>query len=535
MDRRTMRACLLARLTALALAVLGQLFHAAPMASGQGAQAPPAGAISVSTRQHAFTIPFRIEPARTPEEQPSEVQLHVSTDQGATWAAADRVKPDQGNFVYRAPHDGEYWYAIRTVDQRGTVRPEGQLQAQLKVVVDTVAPRLDLTAARGAAGELVARWQAVDPHLKTSSFKLEYQADASGPWERVAVESPPSAMRHTSSGEATWWPRTGGGSSITVKAEITDSAGNPAVSQAIVKFDATPPASPGTSDTATNGPMQDSNTSLTANSPAANANSGITPSPTPNPRSGQTAQTPGGQSPRLAAQPVARKSRAGGPDSPLKFDILPAGQRPQMVNTRDFELEYDIESVGASGVGKVELWGTLDGGRTWKMFGVDADKQSPLPVRVEGEGIYGFRVHVIGGTGLGRQPPADGEAADVWIGVDLANPAGNVTAAEPSDDGRELVLTWDAADDSLDVRPISLFFSQSPQGPWTPIAAGLENSGSYTWRLDERAPAQVYVRMEIRDEAGNVAVADRTEPVSLDRKRPEGRIRNVRPVTTPIR
>jgi hypothetical protein len=528
-----MRACSLTRLTAVALAVLGQLFHAAPIVSGQTAQAqaPAAGPISVSTRQHAFTIPFRIEPARTPEEQPAEVQLHVSTDQGATWAAADRVKPDQGNFVYRAPHDGEYWYAIRTVDQRGTVRPEGQLQAQLKVVVDTVAPRLDLTASRGAAGEIVARWQAVDPHLKTSSFKLEYQADASGPWERVAVESPPSAMRHTSSGEATWWPRTAGGSSITVKAEITDSAGNPAVSQAIVKFDATPTGPPGTSAAATSGPARNSNASLPPNSATTNANSGIAPSGTqPDPHSGQSAQTP-----RLAAQPVARKTRAGGPESPLKFDILPAGQRPRMVNTRDFELEYDIESVGASGVGKVELWGTLDGGRSWKMFGVDADRQSPLPVRVEGEGIYGFRIHVIGGTGLGRQPPADGEAADVWIGVDLANPAGNVTAAEPSDDGREVVLTWDAADDSLDVRPISLFFSQSAQGPWTPIAAGLENSGSYTWRLDERAPAQVYVRMEIRDEAGNVAVADRSEPVSLDRKRPEGRIRNVRPVTTPIR
>jgi hypothetical protein len=232
---------------------------------------------------------------------------------------------------------------------------------------------------------------------------------------------------------------------------------------------------------------------------------------------------------------VARKSRAGGPQSPLNFAILPAGQRPRMVNTRDFELEYDIESVGASGVGKVELWGTLDGGRTWKMFGVDPDKRSPLPVRVEGEGIFGFRVHVVSGSGLGRQPPADGEAADVWIGVDLANPVGAISAAEPSDDGRELVLTWEAADDSLDVRPISLFFSQSRQGPWTPIAAGLENSGSYTWRLDERSPAQVYVRMEVRDEAGNVAVAERPDAISLDRQRPEGRIRGVRPVSSPVR
>ena len=48
--------------------------------------------------------------------------LWVSDDQGATWEVASRVKPDKGSFVYRAPHDGEYWYAIRTVDARGAVK-----------------------------------------------------------------------------------------------------------------------------------------------------------------------------------------------------------------------------------------------------------------------------------------------------------------------------------------------------------------------------------------------------------------------------
>ncbi|HEV3024778.1 MAG TPA: hypothetical protein VGX76_20015, partial [Pirellulales bacterium] len=172
-------------------------------------------------------------------QKPVEVQLHVSTNQGMTWEVVGRVKPEKGGFQFRAAHDGEYWFSIRTLDKQGAIRPDGALEPQLQVIVDTVAPRLDLTAIRGDAGEIATRWQAVDPHLKPDSFKLEYQSTPTGPWERLAVESPPGAMRHTLSGESTWWPRTAS-DSITVRAEISDLAGNPAVSQAVVKLDAAP-------------------------------------------------------------------------------------------------------------------------------------------------------------------------------------------------------------------------------------------------------------------------------------------------------
>ena len=76
-----------------------------------------------------------------------------------------------------------------------------------------------------------------------------------------------------------------------------------------------------------------------------------------------------------------------------------------MVNARAFELEYEIDSVGSSGVGKVELWGTRDAGRTWSIFGIDPDNRSPLPVNLEAEGIYGFRIVVQSGSGLGGRAP----------------------------------------------------------------------------------------------------------------------------------
>ena len=51
-----------------------------------------------------------------------------------------------------------------------------------------------------------------------------------------------------------------------------------------------------------------------------------------------------------------------------------------MVNSRRFALEYEIESVGAAGVAKIETWGTRDGGRTWASYGVEPSRQGPVRV-----------------------------------------------------------------------------------------------------------------------------------------------------------
>ena len=198
-----------------------------------------------------------------------------------------------------------------------------------------------------------------------------------------------------------------------------------------------------------------------------------------------------------------------------------------------FELDYEVDSVGSSGVAKVELWGTRDGGRHWSNFGADNDNRSPLAVSVDGEGLYGFRVVIHSGNGLSGQPPRDGDLPEVWIGIDLTRPVARITALDPGLDGGELVIRWEASDALLEPRPISLLYSDQPRGPWLPIASGLENSGSYQWRLDNSAQERIYVRLEVRDEAGNVGSYETPDPVSLDRQRPQGRIRGVRPVGQP--
>ena len=212
---------------------------------------------------------------------------------------------------------------------------------------------------------------------------------------------------------------------------------------------------------------------------------------------------------------------------------LPPGEKPRMVNARLFELVYDVESVGPSGIARVELWGTTDGGRTWRRFATDETARGRIQAEVEQEGIYGFRLTAQNATGVATQPPRAGDLPEIWVGVDVTKPTVRAAAAVEGPGGQpdSLAISWEASDQMLAARPVTILFSENPGGPWTPLAAGLENTGRYTWMLDNRPPARLYLRVEVRDEAGNVGVHEPGEPILLDRAKPSVRIRDVRPLS----
>jgi hypothetical protein len=180
----------------------------------------------------------------------------------------------------------------------------------------------------------------------------------------------------------------------------------------------------------------------------------------------------------------------------------------------------------------VELWGTKDGGRTWQSLGVDQDNRSPLRVTVPAAGVYGFRILVDGGNGVAAPPPRAGEAPEMVVAVDLAAPQAELRVAEPGQApfAGQVIIRWSAQDENLAPRPIGLFFSASVEGPWATIATDIDNTGEYAWRLGRDAPPQVFVRMEVRDLAGNVEVCQSPTAINLNLPRPTGRLRNVRPV-----
>jgi hypothetical protein len=209
-----------------------------------------------------------------------------------------------------------------------------------------------------------------------------------------------------------------------------------------------------------------------------------------------------------------------------------SADEPRMVNSRTFELEYDVDSVGPSGIGRVELWGTRDGGRTWRSFVADDGNRGSLRVTVDEEGMYGFCIVAANGAGVGGKPPAAGQKPEMILGVDLTKPVAQILSAQQGVDVEfgKVVIAWQADDQYLADRPVTLSYSANRSGPWTQIATGLENTGRYVWLIDSRIPPRVYLRLEVRDLAGNVGVHETGETVAVDASCPTVHIRGVRPV-----
>lgn len=213
---------------------------------------------------------------------------------------------------------------------------------------------------------------------------------------------------------------------------------------------------------------------------------------------------------------------------------MPTIPEDQVRHTRlkTFELAYEIDSLGSQGISAVELWGSRDGGQTWSNWGTDEDRESPFDIETSGEGLYGFRIVVVGKNGLTSAIPQPGEAADIYVRVDQSAPLVHLTAARYGQDQEagSLIIEYNCRDENLDPRPISLAFSGEPNGPWTTIATGLENTGRYAWPADPRLPKQIYLRIEAIDRSGNVGLESTPKPIDVRGLAPSAKIRGFRPI-----
>jgi hypothetical protein len=210
----------------------------------------------------------------------------------------------------------------------------------------------------------------------------------------------------------------------------------------------------------------------------------------------------------------------------------PPGAAVRLVNSKTISLSYELKDVGKSGVSVVELWYTTDG-RNWLKYPDRAQQQSPYVFQVDAEGLYGFTLVARSGVGLGEQPPKYGDPPQIWVEVDLTKPVvrlQNVEVGRGPESGN-LTITWTATDKNLERQPITLSYAETADGPWKPIAANLENSGRYLWKMPADVPYRFLVRVEAADRARNVG-GDQTEPsrpVIVDLSQPKVQVLGVEP------
>ena len=152
-------------------------------------------------------------------------------------------------------------------------------------------------------------------------------------------------------------------------------------------------------------------------------------------------------------------------------------------------------------------------------------------MEVPTDGIYGFSLRVVSGAGLTDPPPQPGDKPEIMINVDSSPPVVQLFPLRQGQgqDSNRILITWQAADQSLADRPIALSYATSPEGPWEQITGWHQNTGQYIWEVSSRVPPRLYVRIVARDLAGNMARVDTPQPVLVDLSRPSARIVDVEP------
>jgi hypothetical protein len=471
--------------------------------------------------QRAFQIPIRVQPER--KDDVKGLELYVSTDNGQTWALNAKAAPDQSAFNYTAPKDGHYLFTVVVIDKKtGQSEPRDVMTAPVgqHIVVDTLKPDVHLVKAERQGDEIAVKWSAHEDNPEWSTLRLEYRpADApESAW--VPVGTLPGE-----GGEAKIPAR--GPGAVAVRLTLKDKAENVGLAETTV------PALAGAATAVSpSGP------------PTATAWSGSSVQPT----TLSTNNTPPGPPDNLPPPPKEQSgtSSAIGSSAPGAFPSGASsggserGKLPglRIVNKPQVKLDFDVSRFGPSGLGGVDVYLTQDEGANWEKAQSDAPAVLPSPAEpgrpgpVHGsitlplprEGVvYGFYLVVKSKAGLGKAPPTRGDLPHIRVERDTKLPDAKLYSPEldPANPGC-LMMIWQAADKNLTEKPVSIEWAERREGPWEYIGeAQMANAGRFSWKVPANAPAKVYLRLSVRDQAGNVAVAQTGEPILIDLIVPE--------------
>jgi hypothetical protein len=531
-----------------------------------------------------------------------EIHLYIKDQPSAPWTLRDKVGASQTSFTFKAPRDGEYWFTMVTVDNRGQRFPADVTKEEpgLIVVVDTQKPQAEVRNLGDSPDGLLVQCDLRDANLDPVKTKFQYQTADMVYRNLEAAPGRPNTFCIPAQANITGQVRVHAvdmaGNSALVEHDVKNLAASMPVARQAGSVQQTSHADKGSEPAVTKTepkPQQTSTgptlTPVEKSAPAkvpqsVVAGPSLEPAAAKMPMAGEIVPTKGTTpapshlpdvvevDPRMTTEPPLSAgspkehvtARAKTPEAapartvktppnpPSTVDVpvvTSAAKKPamipakrdgapvqrQLVNTAHVALEYQIEQAGASGVGKVEVWITRDRGQSWQKLCEDADRKSPADIDLPGDGLYGVAMVVSNGRGFGASPPAAGDTPDSWVEVDTAKPVAEILGVRNRpEEGPVVHINWTSHDKNLAVDPVELFYAASRQGPWHPIAKNLKAEGQYDWSFPTEAGAQAYIRLVVRDQAGNVAISEMTQPVVLDdMSRPRARIAGVVAPTAP--
>jgi hypothetical protein len=525
-------------------------FGTAPLRAQQPAES---GISRTYVNNPAVRLPIEIDSSE--RAQLRGVVLYMKDGPQGAWTKIDQGTPQQTDFVFRAPRDGEYWFRIVAIDNQGRPHPSdlSNLADSVVVVVDVAPPTVDVhylgASPDGTMIQCDVRDANLDPLQTHFFFQTQDQV-----WRQLeAVPGRANLFCIPKQAVLTNTIRVAAADLARNTTTRTFNLGELAqAGQGPAPVPQLPPIAPVAQHPIPPAPAFGKQPQGTGWSPPV-----ITDSQTP------TRSTPGGVTqvvatgedvrpsheansvrPRSSSQPSAgpgdptimRPSTTSDPSTTTSAGTLsrqPAAPT-QIVGNPTVFLNYEIENQGASGVGKVEIWATADQCRTWTKMPDEPARKNPAEIRFPGEGVFGVKLVASNGRGYGAEPPQAGDPADCWIEVDMTKPTAAITAVQAGTGPESGVLTvfWKAEDKNLAADGIELLFAVNSDGPWTSIAKNMHNDkgneGQYRWTPPTQAGAQSYLRLVVRDKAGNTSISQTVQPIPLDDlSRPRVRVLNV--------
>jgi hypothetical protein len=528
--------------TLLGLILAGLVLGSAAVEAG------PIPTTPIFTNKLRFRIPFHYDADELKRLGAAEIRLYVSRDRGKNWRRVQSVSPNAGKFTFEASGDGEYWFIVRTVDQRNHEHPEAtSSEPGLQVIVDTTPPKLQLQLKPSGAGKVELSWNASDEHLDPTLLRLEYMQPGVTDWEPLSVV--PKAV-----GSHSWMISKEG--LVAVRGSISDSARNLAQDEVQLRIagpgQAVPkPRNPSQrqpiagskgapfEDQALSMPDQFPGTSRTAAKPSTDSETAERDEVVPF-RTARIATDSSGphnsfvsqRSDEFPGAPVITSGRSATKEPVSEpEEATVSSDRMRVVNSRRFQIGYKLHDVELAGIDAVELYITQDHGATWYRYGVDPDKQSPAQIEVREAGTYGFALGVRTGKNDSTDIPQAGDAPALEVTVDETPPQIELL---PLRQGRgnnndKILIQWKYADEFPADLPIALYYAGSIDGPWQKISDWTENTGKFIWKVDANVPTKFVVRIEARDRAGNTQTAETPKPLLLNQTRPTAQFLGVEP------
>lgn len=533
---------------------------------------------AIQINKTEFNIPFEVENSNG-QSATGDAMLFMSKN-GGNMEHASTVPASAGKFKFKAQSDGLYEFTVRMTDAAGKpLGAVGPLLPEISVEVDTVAPELSFRLSESSPGEVSVLWNCSESKVAAGSLRLEYAEGTDGRWKPVVAT--PGASGKTS---ITSTPGTavsvrgfisdlagnqgGGSSQIVLNAQVADSTtttyGGPVNSGAPVglsPFNGSPGSEivlPG--NTASN--MGTPTVQPTQPGGAVPFPNGITV-PQQNfstqqnvpPQNNFVQQAPVQQAPDQRApvrqnyiladrgQSATTASPAGpmygtynGSNNPPvvppanNFAKTSQGVR-QLVNHQVFNIDYQVDDVGPSGVSAVELFVTENNGREWFAYGNDIDMRSPFQVDTLGEGTFGFAVRVRNGLGFRATPPQAGELPSIVVTVDKTAPVAEMAMPQVIVDRvGQIRVAWRVSDQNPSATPVRLEYGASAAGPWTIAFDWQADVGAVNIPIQSGMPTSMYFRLLARDAAGNIATTQTHQPILIDQQRPTARLLSIQTV-----